>query len=156
MISVPADKQTSSVEEGCITVKFEFSVSSKEKLSFSEEPSPKKSRIVEEEKQEHRVQCPVSRSPTLGFVKKPPIKDEKVIGYFERVMCDYLKIPYTEMKLTDFIQLIGRHMDVKYTKETSFGNTTLISSEVRRKKTLQKCLVMEPYSKYYVYKVVNP
>ncbi len=71
-------------------------------------------------------------------------------------MCDYLKIDYREMKLTDFIQVIGRHMDEKYTKEVRFSNIKLISIEVRRKKTLQKCLVMEPYSKYYVYKVVNP
>ena len=136
-------------------MKYEFSVSCKEKLSFCEEPSPKKSRNVEEEKQEHCVQCPVTLCPTLGFVKIPPIKDDKVIGYFERVMCDYLKIPYTEMKLTDFIQVIGRHMDEKYTKEARFSNLKVISSEEKRKRTLRKCLVMEPYSQYYVYKVVN-
>ena len=59
------------------------------------------------------------------------------------------------MKLTDFIQVIGRHMDEKYTKEARFSNLKVISSEERRKKTLRKCLVMEPYSQYYVYKVVN-
>ena len=103
MTSKLVDNDTYQVVKGCIRLRIKLPPSFSEGNEVLEEPACKKPK-KDDEKDETPLQTPVTLCESEDLKKIQPVKGEKVIGYFERVMYDFLGIPDTDMTLAEFIQ----------------------------------------------------